>query len=123
MSKKVLIVDDEVSLNKALSEKFSKEGLEVVSAKNGTEALDALKKESYSAVVLDLVMPIMHGLEFLEEVKKHENLSKIPVFVLTSLPTDSMELSVEEHPQIQGIWRKADLKLKKFVKEVKSTIA
>ena len=82
----VLIVEDDKFLRTILSEKLKKEGIFVVSAENGQEALIKLKGEPRPhAVLLDLLLPIIDGFEVLRQMKNDQDLRRIPVVVLSNL--------------------------------------
>ena len=68
MSKRILIVDDEKPLAKALSLKLGHEGYEAKAVFNGAEAIETLKKESFDLVLLDLVMPQEDGFSVLSKM-------------------------------------------------------
>jgi DNA-binding NtrC family response regulator len=67
---KVLLVDDEVDFVEVLAERLSGRGLEVHKAYSGPEALETAHKMAFDAVVLDMAMPGMDGLETLEGLLK-----------------------------------------------------
>jgi DNA-binding NtrC family response regulator len=67
---KVLLVDDEPHFVKLLAERLAGRGFSVETAGGGTEAIDRAKEESYDAIVLDLLMPEMDGLETLKQLKE-----------------------------------------------------
>jgi len=85
MKKKILIVDDEEGLRNLYREELKDEGYEVLTAKNGKEALQKLEKEKPNLIVLDIVMPKMDGMEALGRIiGKDKN---IPVILHTSHPS------------------------------------
>jgi CheY-like chemotaxis protein len=85
---KVLIVDDETDIRDSLKEIFEDEGYVVKTAANGAEALDLLAKEDPPcAMVLDLVMPVVGGVEVYEKMQADKRLSQIPVIISTSDPS------------------------------------
>ena len=67
---RVLLVDDEVSFLEALAERLQIRGLEVVCAKSGREALTAVEEQTFDAVVLDLSMPGLDGIETLRRLRQ-----------------------------------------------------
>ena len=71
--KKILIIDDERSIRRALREILEFEEFEVYEAENGQEGLDLLKTNQYDLVFCDIKMPILDGMEVLEAIKKTEN--------------------------------------------------
>ena len=85
MKRRVLIVDDE-EINRLILQNILEPDYDVVLASNGKEALDVVKEEGnrISLILLDLLMPIMDGYEFFDNLKKDEKHSQIPVIVLTS---------------------------------------
>jgi CheY-like chemotaxis protein len=68
-AKKILIVEDEEILRDAYTKILSHEGYSVTNASDGKKALQKLKTESYDLILLDIVMPEMNGLEFLQQAK------------------------------------------------------
>lgn len=71
--KKILIIDDERSIRRALREILEFESYQVFEAENGQEGLDLLKTNQYDLVFCDIKMPILDGMEVLEAIKKTEN--------------------------------------------------
>lgn len=78
----ILLVEDDATLSDAFSIMLSKEGFEVVIAFNGQEALEKIKDKSVDLILLDLLMPVMDGREFLEV---YENKNLIPIIVFSNL--------------------------------------
>ena len=70
MKSKILIVDDEKLMRMSLEDKLTKEGFTVTSYSNAVEALKSLQSTNYDAVISDLRLPKMDGIEFLKETKK-----------------------------------------------------
>jgi len=85
MSKKILIVDDEPDIITFLSALLEENGYESVSAKDGTEGLELLRKEKPDLVLLDLMMPKKSGITMFQELRKDPELSNIPVIVVTGV--------------------------------------
>lgn len=85
-SKFVLIVDDDPNLLDVTRFVIESEGMAVETARNGEEALALLRGHRLPRLVLlDLMMPVMNGWEFLNEVAKDPLLKVIPVVVLTAV--------------------------------------
>ena len=70
MAKKVLIVDDSALVRKQLKEIISTLDMEIDIAKNGKEAVDKAAVNDYDVITMDINMPVMSGLELIEELKK-----------------------------------------------------
>lgn len=91
---KVLLVDDEQDFVKSLSERLEMRDLSTKTAFDGNQALEAVKQEQPSVIVLDLKMPGMDGLEVLRLVKKaHPN---VQVIILTGHGTDKDEAEAKK---------------------------
>lgn len=83
--KKVLIVEDDNFVAEVYLAKLSEMGYETVLAQNGEEGLAELKKGKIDLILLDILMPIMNGIEMLEQMKKNEEWKSIPVILLTNI--------------------------------------
>lgn len=91
---KVLAVDDDMINLKLLKSMLLKcpDVVEVVEAKNGADALDALKSQSdIGLILLDIIMPIMGGIEVLKIVRADAHFGNIPIIVLTTDETKKSE--------------------------------
>ena len=81
----VLVVDDDVEIRETLSALLQHEGYTVVRAENGRQCLDQLRNLQPNCVLLDLMMPVMSGWEVLEEIQENDELSKIPIVVVSAM--------------------------------------
>lgn len=97
----ILIVDDEVIVKKSL-EKVLKDEYSILQAENGEVALNmlAIHAEKIVAIVLDMVMPVMDGLTFLEHFRNYQEYNNIPVIVATSNDDEGVEQKCLEY----GVW-------------------
>ena len=87
MQNKLLIVDDEAHIRMLLEqtlEDLEDQGVELLQASNGAEALEIIKNERPQLVFLDVMMPIMNGMEVCEKVKKDPELSEVFIVILTA---------------------------------------
>jgi len=84
MMKKILIVEDEEGLRLLYEEELKAEGYEIVTARNGKEAVQRLEEMKPDLIILDIVMPVMDGMETLGRLLKKER--KIPIIINTSYP-------------------------------------
>lgn len=87
MEKKLLIVDDESHIRMLIEqtlEDLEDEGVELLFAENGQQALELIQKEEPNLVFLDVMMPIMNGMEVCQKVKKELNLSNVYIILLTA---------------------------------------
>jgi len=84
-SKKVLIIDDEVTLQKTLSEVLTQDGFNVSAALDGEKGVAVAKNIAPDIILLDIIMPRMNGFKVLEEIKGNNKTKNVPVLVLTNL--------------------------------------
>ena len=90
----VLAVDDDLINLKLLKSMLLKTGKvkEVVEAKNGSDAIGVLKgREDIDLILLDIIMPIMNGIEVLKVVRADDSLRQLPIIVLTTDETKKAE--------------------------------
>ncbi|OQA15991.1 MAG: Alkaline phosphatase synthesis transcriptional regulatory protein PhoP [bacterium ADurb.Bin363] len=80
---KILIVDDDESIRKAIAYKLKKNNYEVFSASNGIEALIKIREINPDLIILDVIMPGINGYEVLEKLNDAQELLSIPVMMLT----------------------------------------
>lgn len=81
----ILVVEDDRDLNNAYGIILKHEGHDVVQVYDGSEALEALKTFTPHLVLLDLLMPVMGGLEFLQQWHKQGNMGKVKVLIFTNM--------------------------------------
>ncbi|MEO0456077.1 MAG: response regulator [Cyanobacteria bacterium P01_A01_bin.114] len=84
MTKKVLVIDDVKSELQLISHYLEQAGYAVTTAVNGLEALEKVKAERPDAIVTDLVMPELSGLELCRQLKKDPDTADIPVIACTT---------------------------------------
>ncbi|MFA6476079.1 MAG: response regulator [Candidatus Paceibacterota bacterium] len=85
---KILIIEDEEILGKVLEEKFIEEKFEVELVADGDRALAAAKKFKPDVILLDIILPNVDGLEVLASLKADDDLSIVPVIMLSNLDAD-----------------------------------
>ncbi len=81
---KILVVDDEPDIVELLTYNLMKEGFAVSSASHGEEALSMLNKEKFDCVVLDLMLPGMHGTEICRVLRNNPMTKGLPIIMLTA---------------------------------------
>jgi DNA-binding response OmpR family regulator len=87
---KIVIVEDEPDTAEMFAEMMRMSGYEIYKAYNGTSAVALISKEKPAAVVLDLMMPDLSGLEVLRFIREDPEIADVPVIVVSakSLPAD-----------------------------------
>ena len=88
---RVLVVDDDRDTRKLLRGYLRDAGLDVIQARNGMEALRRVEEDAPDAVLLDLTMPVMDGMTFLERLRRSRYQAGLPVIVLTGKELTSTE--------------------------------
>ena len=121
MGKKILIIEDEKPLLSALKDKFSRENLETLDAKNGKEGLEIALKKHPDLILLDLVLPIIDGLEMLKKLRKDTWGKNAIVMILTNL-SDAEKLAEAIKIGVDDFMVKTDWTLEKIVKKVKKRL-
>ena len=101
MQKSILVVDDEKDIVEMLQYNLEKEGYKVLTARNGKQALEQVKRH-VDLILLDIMMTEMNGLDVLRELKRVEKTKSIPVLFLTAKSSEideviGLELGAEDY--------------------------
>jgi response regulator RpfG family c-di-GMP phosphodiesterase len=102
----VLVVDDQEDIRETLREVIEMAGCTTLAAANGAEALELLEHHRPCLIVLDLLMPIMSGLEMLDALRNRPDLASLPVVISTSAPhlAPSGVPILPKPIEIAGLW-------------------
>ncbi|MCM5661759.1 response regulator transcription factor [Galbibacter mesophilus] len=117
---KILLVDDEPDILEIVGYNLSSEGYNVITAKNGVEAIAKAKKEKPHLIILDVMMPEMDGIETCEQIRKSNELDNVIITFLTARG--------EDYSQVAGFDAGADdyitkpIKPKVLVSKVKALL-
>lgn len=95
---RILVIDDEEIHRKSLKEVITKLKFDIREAKDGKEGLDVAAVWKPDLIILDLVMPVMDGYEFLRKIMTIDNLKDIPIILYTS-----KDLEVEEREYLEQV--------------------
>lgn len=93
MSHRILLVDDETDILEFVKYNLVKEGYEVFTATNGTEALDVAIKHKPHLILLDMMMPVMDGAQTCQAIRRNADLKDTMVIFLSALGEESQKLS------------------------------
>lgn len=119
--KKILVVEDDMVLNKALNEFLGSEGFEVVTAIDGEEGIRKAFEEKPELVLLDIIMPKKDGYEVIKELKADERTRNTPIILLTNLGSvRDVEKALELGATTYLV--KADYKLEEITQKIKSVL-
>ena len=92
-SRKILAVDDSVSIRKSISFILGQENFEVVEAENGADGLAKATADKFGLIITDINMPIMDGIQFIKELRNTVEHKFTPIIVLT---TENQESKMQE---------------------------
>ena len=81
---RILLVEDEPNIVESLSFILGRAGFDVDTVSDGAEALDRVRRQSFSALVLDIMLPGMNGLDLLKAIRADHALAILPVMLLTA---------------------------------------
>lgn len=103
MNPKVLIVDDDANFREIWKIKLVNNGFDVLVASNGKEALEILKNNKPDIILLDIIMPVMDGIEMLLNIKDDLKDKNSKVFIITSLDEADPEVKNYHNKVIQEL--------------------
>jgi CheY-like chemotaxis protein len=117
----VLVVEDEPNIREMVRRVLEKEGWTVREAENGRAGLDAVAESKPSVVLLDLMMPVMNGFDFMRELRSNKEWQDIPVIILTA-----KDLTIEDRKALKGnvesILQKGDYSREQLLSEVRELV-
>ncbi len=105
---KILLVDDEPDILEIVGYNLAQEGYKIVTATNGKEAIAIAKKEIPQLIIMDVMMPVMDGMEACENIRKIPELSNVIITFLTARS--------EDYSQVAGFEAGADDYISKPIK-------
>lgn len=98
--KKILIVDDDMTLRELYEERIKAEGYTILSASDGEEAIEKATKEKPDLLLLDIMMPKINGIDVMKMLREKEETKHIPIIILTAL--------IQEIDKIKGMMKPYD---------------
>ena len=121
LNKKILVVEDEISLLKAIEEKFIHEGFEVLKARNGEEGLRMAIETKPDIILLDIIMPKMDGITMIKELRKDAWGKNAKIILLTNLSSPEAVTEAIQH-NVYDYLVKTNWKLEAIVLKVKTML-
>ncbi|HLM84388.1 MAG TPA: response regulator [Candidatus Bathyarchaeia archaeon] len=122
MKKTILIVEDELPMLKALSDKFFLEGFDVLNAQDGAGGLKSAIEKKPDLIILDIFMPVMDGKEMFKKLRADEWGKTVPVIILTNLNPDDKTLDALMKNGPSYYFIKSKWKLEELVAKVKKQL-
>ncbi|HOW60493.1 MAG TPA: response regulator [Candidatus Moranbacteria bacterium] len=122
MAKKILIIEDDLSLQKSLAAYLDSEGFNTELASDGENGVRMVLSRNPDLVVLDIILPKKDGYEVLKNIKENKKTKHIPVIILTNLDNIS---NVQKALDLGATTYlvKADYKLEEITKKIKDTLS
>ncbi|MFW6146872.1 MAG: response regulator [Thermodesulfobacteriota bacterium] len=96
MPQKILVVDDDILVLRALQDLLVAEGYEVATSTRGQEALEILEQEYFDLIILDVVMPKMTGFDVCRAIRAREDEKQNIKIIMLTAKTDSRDLDLGE---------------------------
>ena len=121
MPKTILFIEDESALQKTFGEILKQEGYEMIPALDGEVGLRLAKDKKPDLILLDLILPRIHGFDVLKKLKEDKETKEIPIIVLTNLEGISdVDKAIELGATTYLI--KAQYTLEEVVEKIKKTL-
>ncbi len=119
--KSVLIVEDDAFLRNILKVKLGNEGYNVLLAADGVSALEVIRNEKPTLILLDLMLPKKSGFEILEELSKDKTLKRPPILIISNL---GQQADIERGKNLGAAeyFVKARLSIDELVEKVKEHV-
>ena len=119
--KRILAVDDDLLFLKILNEWFVFKNYDISTSNSGEKVMELLEKDTYDAILLDVMMRHANGLDVLAQIKQNAKTKEIPVFIISQIGEDehktrAKELGAEEYLV------KSNFSLKELTQKVDSAI-
>jgi CheY-like chemotaxis protein len=119
--KKILFIEDESALQKTFGDLLKDEGYQMISALDGEVGLRLAEIEKPDLILLDLILPKIHGFEVLKKLKENEETKDIPIIVLTNLEgIGDLEKAIELGATTYLV--KANYSLEEVVKKIRKAL-
>jgi CheY-like chemotaxis protein len=108
MKPRILLVEDDEVIREVYSLKFELEGFPVAAAENGAVALEVIKSFRPDIILLDMMMPVMGGLEFLQVLRERLDAQDYPAIIVFSNISEPGEIETAMKLGVGAYWVKSD---------------
>ena len=117
----LLVIEDEIALRTILVDKLTQVGYKTLQAENGKVGLLLAIEKQPDLILLDLLMPVMSGVETITKIRSHPQGKDLKIMVITNMSSaEAMPPEIEEH--IVGHFIKSDWSLGELVKKIQSIL-
>ncbi|MDD5040622.1 MAG: response regulator [Patescibacteria group bacterium] len=119
--KKVLIVEDDESVRRVLHNELEKQGVAVLEAENGEAAFMSALKDHPDLILLDVIMPKMHGMDLLRKLREDDWGKNVPIILLTNFADDPRVVEAVKEGRCE-LLSKAEAKLDDIIQKVRERV-
>ena len=122
VKKKVLVAEDDLSLSQILSSRLTRAGVEVIKARDGEEALKAIRETKPDLILLDLILPgKLDGFEVLQKIQEDPTIGRRPVVIISNL---GQEGDIQKVKQLGAVeyFIKAQTSIEDLVNKIKGIL-
>lgn len=120
---RILLIEDDPSMSNLYKRVLLLEGFEVDLAENGAIGWDLVQKNTYDAILCDIMMPVMNGMEFLDKMCTSRMCQLVPVFMLTNLSASAEDRTKVMEGGAVGYIVKSEQDPLEFVQLIRDSIA
>ncbi len=96
MTKTILTIDDSASIRQMVAITLSAAGMDVIEAVNGEDGYTKAIGQTVHAVITDLNMPVLNGIEFIRKYRQHPSSKGVPIILLTTESDDELKRQAKE---------------------------
>ncbi len=123
MFKKILIIEDDLDFRNSLRDALAAEGFSVSAADDGEQAMERLLAQNPDIVVLDLLLPKVHGFEVLKRIRSYpqEDIAKTPVIILSNLSSQA-DIEKGQEMGVLAYFVKSRTKTKEVMGKIKEIL-
>jgi two-component system alkaline phosphatase synthesis response regulator PhoP len=126
MDKTILVVEDDATLRETVAYNLRSEGYAVVVASDGIAALDALRQQSVSLVLLDLMLPRMDGLEVCRRIRSRPETAQTPILMLTARGDETdkvvgLEMGADDYVTKPFSWQELRARIRALLRRGEQT--
>jgi CheY-like chemotaxis protein len=119
----VLVVDDAAGARESVAEFLEHEGFKTIRAANGKEAFATLYSQTPDVVLLDLMMPEMDGITFLQMIRHHPRWEHLPVIVLTEMKDEHKLIARARQLHVDDLVPKSNFGFEDLLMRIRRAIA
>lgn len=121
-AKTILVVEDDIKMQRVLKDRLTSERFKITLASDGEEALRKTQTATFDLILLDIILPKMNGLEFLKRFKGNDKNKNVPVIILTNLQYDDYKIVELMEKGATDYLVKAKYSLNELVRKIKEKI-